>query len=201
MRALLALSRRIDAFTQACGWVAAVAVLAACLISCGNALVRFTFGRTSIAWSDIQWQLFAACVMLGAAHVLRSNEHVRVDLIYGRISQRAQVWVDLLGLVLFVLPVMALMLHFAWPYFVGKLTSGLFPLDTIGNLGLLPYLGKLLSTGETSGAGGLMYWPAALMLPLGFALVLLQAVSEIIKRVGWLLGRNALDIHYERPLQ
>lgn len=179
MKALLLLSRGIDWLTHKTGWIAAVAVIASCLISAGNAIIRFIFSNSSNAWLEIQWYLFAACVMLGAAHVLKVNEHVRVDVIYGRLKGRGKVCIDLFGLVFFLLPVMTLMLWLSWPYFVGMYQSG----EVSGN------------------AGGLIRWPAVLMLPLGFALVLLQGVSEIIKRVGWLLGVHDMDTTYERPLQ
>lgn len=179
MQALLALSRRIDWLTHKFGWIAAVAVMASCLISSGNAVIRFLFSNSSNAWLEIQWYLFAACVMLGAAHVLKVNEHVRVDVFYGRLTGKGKVFVDLFGLVVFLMPVMGVMLYLSWPYFTGMLASG----EVSGN------------------AGGLIRWPAVLMLPLGFALVLLQGASEIIKRIGWLLRVHDMDTHYERPLQ
>jgi TRAP-type mannitol/chloroaromatic compound transport system permease small subunit len=117
--------------------------------------------------------------MLGAAHVLKVNEHVRVDVFYGRFGGRGKVLIDLFGLVFFLLPTMGLMLWLSWPYFLGMLHSG----EVSGN------------------AGGLIRWPAVLMLPMGFALVVLQGISEIIKRIGWLMNVYDMDIHYERPLQ
>ena len=179
MKALLALARGIDWLTHKCGWVAAVAVITSCFISAGNAVIRFLFSNSSNAWLEIQWYLFAVCVMLGAAHVLKVNEHVRVDVFYGRLSGKGKVWVDLFGLVVFLMPVMTVMLVLSWPYFTGMFASG----EVSGN------------------AGGLVRWPAVLTLPLGFALVLLQGVSEIIKRIAWLLHLHEMDIHYERPLQ
>jgi len=159
--------------------VAAWAVLASCFISAGNALVRYGLHTSSNAWLEIQWYLFAACVMLGAAQVLRMNEHVRVDVVYGRFASRVRVWIDLLGLLGFLLPVMGLMLWLSWPLFT-----------------------KMLASGEMSGnVGGLIRWPAMLMLPLGFALLTLQGLAEIIKRIAWLLHLYDMDLHYERPLQ
>ena len=179
MRPLLALAHAIDRLNNAFGHLAAWAVLASCGISAGNALVRYSLDRSSNAFLEIQWYLFACCVMLGAAQVLRVNEHVRVDLIYSRLGGRGKVWVDLFGLVFFLLPVMVTMIWFAWPLFM-----------------------RMFVSGEVSNnAGGLIRWPAMFTLPLGFSLVLLQGLGEIIKRVAWLRGLYEMDTHYERPLQ
>jgi len=182
MEALLKLARGVDRLSDAFGLVAALAALAACFISAGNALVRYGLGISSNAFLEIQWYLFAACVMLGAGQVLRLNEHVRVDLIYGRIGVRARVWIDVLGLICFLLPAMLFCTALGWDFFLAKFQSG-----------------------ETSNdAGGLIRWPAALLLPLGFALVSLQGLAELIKRAAWLTGRHqqaGLDLQYERPLQ
>jgi len=179
MSALLRLAGLIDRLNDKFGWVAQWAVLFSCLISASNALVRYLADYSSNAWLEIQWYLFAACVMLGASQVLRLNEHVRVDVLYGRFGGRGKVLIDLFGLIFFLMPTMALMLYFAWPLFV-----------------------RMFESGEMSGnIGGLIRWPAMLMLPLGFSLILLQGLSEIIKRVGWLMHKVEMDIHYERPLQ
>ena len=179
MKRLLAFARRVDRLSDRFATVAAWAVLASCLISAGNAIVRYGLDTSSNAWLEIQWYLFAACVMLGAAQVLRLNEHVRVDVLYGRCPARARVWIDLLGLLFFLLPVMGLMLWLSWPLFVQAFVSG----ERSGNV------------------GGLVRLPALLLLPLGFALVALQGVAEAIKRVAWLRHELDLDLHYERPLQ
>ncbi|MBV8503844.1 MAG: TRAP transporter small permease subunit [Paucibacter sp.] len=179
MEALLALARLIDRINNGFGVIAAVAALASCFISAGNALVRYGMDISSNAFLEIQWYLFAACVMLGAGQVLRLNEHVRVDLVYGRISARAKAWVDLLGILFFLLPVMLYCGWLSWDFFVDKFASG----------------------EVSSSAGGLIRWPAALMLPLGFALVSLQGVAELIKRAAWLAHRLEMDLGYERPLQ
>ena len=179
MPTLLKLAHLIDALTDRFGGLAKWAVFAACFISAANAVVRYTFNYSSNAYLEIQWYLFAMCVMLGSAQVLRVNEHVRVDVIYGRFSSRGRVWIDLFGLVFFLLPVMVVMLYFSWPLFVKWYVSGEM----------------------SSNAGGLVRWPAMLTLPLGFALMILQGLSEIIKRVGWLTHTYEMDLHYERPLQ
>ncbi len=202
MNALLAFARGIDRWTDRFGILAAWAVLLSCLISATNAVIRYGLDISSNAFLEIQWYLFAACVMLGAAQVLRLNEHVRVDLIYGRLSGRGKVLVDLFGLIMFLLPVMVVAGVLSFDFFVMKLTTGLRPEDSPSTLGLLGYAWRVLSSGEVSGnAGGLIRWPAALMMPLGFALLTLQGVAEVIKRVAWLAHRHEMDLHYERPLQ
>ena len=161
------------------GHAAAVAVLAACLISAGNAVVRYAFDASSNAWLEIQWYLFGTAVMLGAGHVLARNEHVRVDLLYGMLGPRGKAWVDLFGLICFLLPVALLVAWLSWPFFI-----------------------EAWRTGEmSSNAGGLVRWPAKLLLPLGFGMLALQALAEIVKRVCFLTGRYGLDMQYERPLQ
>ncbi|MBL0729890.1 TRAP transporter small permease subunit [Piscinibacter sp. HJYY11] len=179
MSAFLKLAHLIDALNDRFASVAKWAVLASCLISAGNAAVRYGFDYSSNAFLEIQWYLFAACVMLGTAQVLRVNEHVRVDVIYGKLPSRGCVGIDLFGLIFFLLPVMALLTYFSFPLFW-----------------------KMFQSGEMSGnAGGLVRWPAMLMLPLGFAMVFLQGIAEIIKRIGWLAHKYEMDMHYERPLQ
>ncbi len=179
MNRLLALSRGIDFVTDRFAILAKWAVFASCFISAANAVVRYAANYSSNAYLEIQWYLFAACVMLGASQVLRVNEHIRVDVIYGRYSGRTQALIDLVGLVLFMLPSMAVMIFFAGPLFL-----------------------KMYLTGEvSSNAGGLIRWPAMLMLPLGFSLLFAQGVSEAIKRVAWLAHKYDADFHYERPLQ
>ncbi|MEI8264365.1 MAG: TRAP transporter small permease subunit [Betaproteobacteria bacterium] len=179
MDAMLKVATAIDALTDRFAEIAKWAVLLSCLISAGNAVVRYLADYSSNALLEVQWYLFAACVMLGASQVLRLNEHVRVDVLYGQYSGRVQAWVDLLGLVLFLMPVTILMIYFAWPLFV-----------------------KMYQTGEmSSNSGGLIRWPAMLLLPVGFTLVLLQGISEAIKRAAWLGGKYQGEFHYERPLQ
>lgn len=179
MTFLLWLTRRVDALTDRAAWLAQWAIFSSCFISAGNAVVRYALNIGSNAWLEIQWYLFAAGVMLGAAQVLRLNEHVRVDVLYGRLKGRGKVLVDLFGIVFFLLPAMGVLLLYAGPMFLNYLASG----ETSSN------------------AGGLVRWPVVLMLPLGFGLVLLQGLAEIIKRIAWLAHRYEMDTHYERPLQ
>jgi TRAP-type mannitol/chloroaromatic compound transport system permease small subunit len=179
MNVLLRFCELVDRINTRFGTLAGWAIFLSCMISCSNALIRFGFSISSNAWLEIQWYLFAMCVMLGASVVLRLNEHVRVDIFYGQISTRAKVCVDIFGLVIFLLPVMGLMAYLALPEFM-----------------------KMYANNEMStNAGGLIRWPAMLMLPLGFFLVFLQGFSETIKRVAWLRGEYEMNLVYERPLQ
>ena len=179
MRTLLGFSRGVDAVSAAVGRVAQVLVLACCLISAGNALVRYSFNQSSNGRLEIQWYLFAFVVLMGASHTLAKNEHVRVDLIYGAVSERARLWIDLVGLVLFLLPVTAFLTFLCWPFFLGSFLQGEM----------------------SSNAGGLVRWPAKLILVAGFALLTLQGLSELIKRIAALRGVAAVDTTYEKPLQ
>lgn len=177
-------SQGIDWFNHKVGWIGAVAVMGSCLLSTYNVIVSTLAALGLIAsnsntWSEFNSYLFAACVLLGAAYVLRVNEHVRVDVIYSRLTGRQQVWVDLFGLVVFLMPVMVLMTWLSWPYFLNAYQSG-----------------ELLGNSEH-----LKRWPLLLMMPVGFGLLVLQGISEVIKRVAWLNNLIELDLHYERPLQ
>ena len=179
MSALLKFSFWMDWISSQLGKVAAFTVLSAALISAGNAFVRFGLNTSSNAWLEIQWYLFAATVMLGAPVVLKLNEHVRVDIIYGKLKGNGPVYVDIFGLIFFLLPVMALFTYVTWPMFW-----------------------NMWVTGEMSGnIGGLIRWPAALLMPVGFAAMFLQGVSEIIKRIAYLRGLIEMDTHYEKPVQ
>src|SRR5690242_11251268 len=118
MAALLSVSRLIDRFSQVIGKIADYMVLFCCLISAANAIVRYTFNYSSNGWLEIQWYLFAYVVVLGAAHTLRNNEHVRVDLIYGSVSDRARLWIDAIGLIVFLIPACIFLSILCWPYFM-----------------------------------------------------------------------------------
>jgi TRAP-type mannitol/chloroaromatic compound transport system permease small subunit len=167
MSFLIALSRMIDALNEKIGLAVGWALLAAVLICSGNALIRYTFNMSSNGWLEIQWYLFSAMFLLGAAYTLRRNEHVRIDVVAGRFSKRTQVWIDLFGFLLFMLPMTLLILYFAVP----------FALTSIRNQEL------------SMNAGGLILWPAKLLIPLGFLLLSLQGISELIKRIGYLQGK------------
>ena len=179
MNGLLALSRGIDFINDRAAILAKWAVLASCFISALNAIVRYVFNYSSNSYLEIQWYLFAVCVMLGAAQVLRVNEHVRVDVLYGMYSGRTQARIDLFGLVFFLVPVMLAMIYYSWPVFI-----------------------RMYESGEMSGnSGGLIRWPVKLLIPLGFVLLALQGVSEMIKRAAALLGNELHLTEYERPVQ
>jgi TRAP-type mannitol/chloroaromatic compound transport system permease small subunit len=176
---LLKFALGVDKVSEQFGHLAAFTVLAAAVISAGNAFIRYGLDISSNGWLEIQWYLFSVTVMLGAPLVLKLNEHVRVDLIYGKLSDKAPVYVDLMGLVVFLLPVMFTLTWLSFPLFV-----------------------KMYVTGEmSSNAGGLIRWPAMLLLPLGFGWMFLQGLSEIIKRVAYLQGKFEMDTHYEKPVQ
>lgn len=166
MGPFLAFSRAMDKVSGAFGRVADVMVFAACAISAGNALMRYSVNYSSNAWLEVQWYLFAGIVMLGASYTLVRNEHVRVDLVYGSLGQRGKLWVDVFGLILFLLPAMALLTWMTWPFF----------------------LDSFIRSEHSSNAGGLLRWPVKLMLPLGFLLLTLQGVAELIKRIALLRG-------------
>ncbi len=179
MRQLLALSRLIDALNERLGRVANWMVLAACLISAGNAMSRYAFDLSSNAWLEIQWYLFAGMVMFGASYTLKMNEHVREDIVYVHLSERGKEWLDLLGTALFLVPSMLVISYYSWPFFM-----------------------QSWNVQEVSGnAGGLLRWPVKILVPVGFALVALQGVSEIIKRAAALGGKTRFETHYERPVQ
>ena len=179
MRALLRVSGAIDGVNERFGRIADWCVLLACLISAGNALIRYGFSFSSNAWLEIQWYLFAAMFMLGAPYTLRRNEHVRVDVIYGNLSLRLKLWVDLLGGILFLMPPVLIIGWMSWPLFYDSWQSG----------------------EVSSNAGGLIRWPVKLLLPLGFGLLALQGLSEIIKRIAALRGYEGVVAEYEKPLQ
>src|ERR1700694_1485170 len=179
MKPLLALSRVIDAMNERLSVLADWLVLLSLLISAGTAFSRYAFSISSNAWLEIQWYMFGALVLLGASYTLKRNEHVRVDIVYSNISTRRQIWVDIFGGVLFLLPATLILTYLSWPVFYNSWGEG----EISGN------------------AGGLIRWPIKIFLPLGFALLSLQGISELIKRIAMLTGHMKADLHYDRPLQ
>ena len=177
MQALLGLARVIDALNERVGRLAMWLVLVTTLISAANGLVRYGFGVSSNAWLEIQWYLFGALFLLAAGYTLKHNGHVRIDLIYGRLSPRGRAWVDLLGGVFFLLPFCGLIIWYAWPMFMVSWTGNEMSPD----------------------AGGLVRWPVKLLIPAGFSLLALQGVAEIIKRIGVLAG--ILVLENEAPME
>ncbi len=167
MSFLLSLSRFIDELNEKIGHGVSWALLAAVLICSGNAVVRYLFNMSSNGWLEIQWYLFGAIFLLATSYTLRRNEHVRIDVIVGHFSKRTQVWIDLIGFILFLMPATLLILYYAVPY---------------------AWI-SLQNQEMSSNAGGLIVWPAKLMIPVGFVLLALQGISEIIKRIGYLQGK------------
>ncbi len=164
----MSLSRHIDNLNEKVAEAVSWALLAAVIICAGNALMRYILNYSSNAWLEIQWYLYAAMFMLASAYTLRRDEHVRIDVIVGRLSKRTQVWIDLLGFLIFLLPICLLILWYGIPY----------------------ALLSIQSQEMSSNAGGLIVWPAKVLLPIGFALIVLQGISEIIKRIAFLTGRS-----------
>lgn len=164
----MSLSRAIDLMNEKIAGAVSWALLLAVIVCAVNALVRYTLKMSSNAWLEIQWYLFAAVFMLASAYTLRRDEHVRIDVITGRFSKRTQVWIDLFGYLLFLLPVCLLIFYYGVPFFRYSLATG----------------------ESSSSAGGLIVWPAKLLVPVGFFLLFLQGVSEIIKRIAFLAGRS-----------
>lgn len=179
MKLLLGLSRGIDWISTQLGVIANWLVLLSCLVSAGNATLRYLFHIGSTGWLEIQWYMFGGMVLLGAPYTLLLNEHVRVDLMYSLASSRARLWIDVFGILFFLLPICLILVYFTWPWFLGS-----------------------WSINEVSpNSGGLIRWPVKLLLPVGFCWMAVQGLSELIKRVATLLGVIAADFRYEKPLQ
>ncbi|MFZ5792616.1 MAG: TRAP transporter small permease subunit [Pseudomonadota bacterium] len=166
MRFLLGVSHAIDWINGHIGRLTYWCVLISVLISAGNAVVRYTLDTSSNAWLEIQWYLFSAVFLLCAGYTLLRNEHVRIDVVTGRLSPRARAWIDVVGSLFFLLPMAVIIGWLSWPFLVDS------------------YLRQEMS----SDAGGLIRWPVKLLMPVGFALLALQGVSELIKRIAFLLG-------------
>ena len=175
----MAISRVIDWINARFGTVACWLVLIACLISAGNAGSRYLFSMSSNAWLEIQWYLFSGIFLLGASYTLKVNEHVRVDLIYAHVSPRARLWIDIFGIVSFLLPATIILTDMTWPFFYDAWVRG----------------------EESNNAGGLIRWPVKLLMPVGFAFLTAQGISELIKRIAALSGVIELETKYDRPLQ
>jgi TRAP-type mannitol/chloroaromatic compound transport system permease small subunit len=180
MQELLRLSGWIDWLNERVGRVANLMILLSCIVSASNALIRYGFD-----WSDnwpleLQWYLFGAAVMLGTSYTFQKNEHVRVDLIYGHVSERAQLWIDVFGIVFFLFPSCILFTWLSWK-------SLFLPSWEIFE--------------QSSNSGGLPRYPIKLIVPVGFGLLTLQGLSELIKRIAAIQGKMLLDSKYERPVQ
>jgi TRAP-type mannitol/chloroaromatic compound transport system permease small subunit len=166
MKLLLGLSRAIDALNEHVGRLTYWLILAAVLISAGNAVVRYSLNMSSNAWLEIQWYLFSFVFLFCAGYTLLHNQHVRIDVISGQLSGRARAWIDIFGTVFFLMPMAIAIMWLSWPVFLDAYQSG----------------------EVSTNAGGLTVWPGRLMLPVGFFLLILQGVSELIKRIAFLRG-------------
>ena len=168
MNFLLQLSRLVDGLSEIVGKATLWLILVVVIISAGNAVSRYTLDLSSNAMLEIQWYLFSAIFLFCAAYVLKKNEHIRIDIIVGRFSERTQNWVDVFGILVFMLPMVIMITYLSWPVFMNAWDSGEM----------------------SANPGGLIRWPVRLMLPIGFALLLLQAISELIKRIAFLTGHG-----------
>jgi TRAP-type mannitol/chloroaromatic compound transport system permease small subunit len=177
MTSLLKLSRIIDGFTDRVGRLMMWLILATTLISAGNAIVRKIFNNSSNALLEIQWYLFAAVFMLGSGYAFLKNAHVRIDFVSGKFSARTRNIVDVAGILFFVFPLCYLMAKLSWPVFANAWESG----------------------EVSSNAGGLVRWPVYLLIPAGFAMLALQSVSELIKRVAFLTGAGRDPLAHDQP--
>jgi TRAP-type mannitol/chloroaromatic compound transport system permease small subunit len=166
MNVLLGVSRAIDELNERVGRLVYWLVLVMVLVSAANATSRYALSIASNAWLELQWYLFSAVFLLCAGYTLRHNEHIRIDVVSSRFSRRTQIWVDVFGLIFFLLPISVYMMWSSWPIFMNAWNSGEI----------------------SASAGGLIRWPARLLVPAGFFLLTLQGVSELIKRVATLMG-------------
>ena len=166
MKLMLAMAQAVDAFNERVGKLTHWLILVAVLISAGNAVTRYSLDMSSNAWLEVQWYLFSAVFLFCAGYTLLHNQHVRIDIVSGMFSRRVQTWIEIFGTVFFLLPMAILILWLSWPVFVDAWRSN----------------------EVSTNAGGLAVWPARLMLPIGFLLLVLQGFSELIKRIAFLRG-------------
>jgi len=166
MNALLAISRVIDAVNEKLGRATGWLILAAVTVSSVNALVRFSFNRSSNAWLELQWYLFGAVVLLGSAYTFKANEHIRIDILSSRLTKRTRDWIDIFGHLFFLMPLCLVIMWLGWPFF----------------------LRSFAQAEVSSSAGGLIVWPAKLLVPLGFTILFIQSISELIKRASVMKG-------------
>ncbi len=166
MTALLQISKIIDAITERIGKMVMWLILAAVVISAGNAIMRKAFDIGSNAYLEIQWYLFSAVFMLGSGYVFLRNAHVRIDFISSKLSKRTNAIIDAVGMVVFLIPLCLILISLSWPVFERSWVSGEM----------------------SQNAGGLIRWPVQLLIPLGFSILLMQAFSELIKRIAFVKG-------------
>jgi len=166
VKMLLAVSRLIDRVNERVGRTLYWLVLAAVLVSAGNAMVRYLFDYSSNGWLELQWYLYSGFFLVGSGYTLLRNEHVRIDIISSRLTPRTRAWIDVFGGIFFLLPMAIIIMVLSWPVFTQSYAL----------------------TEYSPNAGGLLRWPVKLMIPIGFLLLALQGVSEIIKRAAFLGG-------------
>src|SRR4051812_39197449 len=166
MKALLGLSRAIDALNEQVGRLVYWCVLITVLVSAANATSRYALNIASNAWLELQWYLFAAVFLLCSGYTLLHNEHIRIDVVSSLLSRRTRIWIDVFGTLFFLLPMAVYITWSSWPVFMNAWNSGEI----------------------SANAGGLVRWPARLLVPLGFCLLTLQGVSELVKRIAYLKG-------------
>jgi TRAP-type mannitol/chloroaromatic compound transport system permease small subunit len=181
MRPLLAFSRAVDWVNEHVGRLMYWCVLIMVLVSSANATSRYALNIASNAWLELQWYLFAAVFLLCSGYTLLHNEHIRIDVIASRFSRRTQLWIDVFGMVFFLLPLSLYMLWSSWPIFMNAWNSG----------------------EVSASAGGLIRWPARLLVPAGFFLLTLQGISELIKRSASLMGLipDSVEKHEDPALE
>jgi len=166
MTALLKLSQLIDGLSERVGRSIYWLILAAVLVSAINAIVRKAFDMSSNAFLEMQWYMFSAVFLLGSGYTLMRQEHIRIDIIYGRFSRRTQIWIDIFGTVVFLMPMCLMFIYLSWPFFMHSIEGG----------------------EVSANAGGLILWPVKALMPLGFVLLMAQGCSELIKRIAFQMG-------------
>jgi len=176
VNALLGFSRVVDRMNEAIGKATTWLILIVVIISAGNAVFRFAFDWSSNGLLEIQWYLFSAVFLLGAGYVLKKNEHIRIDVIAGRLSDRAQNWIDVFGIIVFMLPMVIITMYLSWFVFTLAWTSG----------------------EGSANPGGLIRWPVRLLMPVGFFLLLLQGLAELVKRIAFLTGQGPNSLSKEK---
>jgi len=181
MKLCLGLSRGIDALNERVGKLTYWLILIMVLVSAGNAVSRYALSIASNAWLELQWYLFAAVFLLCSGYTLLHNEHIRIDVIASRFSRRTQLWIDVFGMVFFLLPLTLYMIWSSWPIFLNAWNSG----------------------EVSASAGGLIRWPARLLVPVGFFLLTLQGLSELVKRIAVLKGLipDTVEKHVDPALE
>src|SRR3569623_1112903 len=177
MRPLLAVSIAIDLLNEKIGYVCNLLVLLACLVSAGNAMIRYAFSYSSNGWLELQWYMFAILVMFGSSYTFKRNENVRVEILYLQLSERGQLWLDMIGTLFFLIPSCLLLAYLSWPFFM----QAYHFFEMAGN------------------AGGLIRWPIKFVIPAVFVLLALQGGSEVVKSIEALQGYVAIEGRYEGP--